>query len=581
MGTKNFDFSGYATVNNILCSDGRVIRKNAFKDNDGERVPLVWGHDRATPDNILGHAVLENRDDGVYAFGFLNDTEPAKHAKELLRHGDIDSLSIYANRLMQNGNEVIHGNIVEVSLVLSGANPGARIDNITLQHSDGGYEELDEAIISFGKDLNMKNTEDQEQPEVIEHKDAEENTDDPTIADIWNSLTDEQRAVAEYIIAKAVAEAGNDSNDNNNDNTDEEDNMTHSNVFEGDTMTGSEETNDLRSLAHSAFSEAVTEAKTRSLHSLRDSFLEHAGTYGIDAIDVLFPDAQQVGEPQWIKRNDDWVTGVVNGAHHSPFSRIKTVSADITEDAARARGYIKGNLKKEEVFKLLKRATTPTTIYKKQKLDRDDIVDITDLDVVAWMKGEMRGMLNEEIGRAVLVGDGRDSSSEDKVNEDNVRPIWTDAELYTKRVQVESTTTDEELVKTIVRSLDDYEGTGTPALYTTRSVITNLLLLEDKMGRRLYNTRSELADALGVSEIVDVPVMKGLHRTDSVAGEVDLIGIIVNIKDYTIGADKGGEVNLFDDFDIDYNQYKYLLETRISGALTKVHSAVAIERKRA
>lgn len=567
---RDFDFSGYATRNDLRCSDGRTIRSGAFVDNDGGTVPLVWQHGHNSPDNVLGHALLENRNDGVYCYAKFNNGEQAKTAKELVKHGDVDSLSIFANKLTQRGGDVLHGNIVEVSLVLSGANPGARIDNVSLQHSDGSIEELDEAVIFTGLELSHA-----DETEEDNSKEADV-ADEETVADVLNTLTDKQKDAVYYVIGQAIEDAQQDDTDDTDD-TDKEEAM-HSNIFEGDdTLKG---TDDEIALAHSAVVDALEDARSHNLSSFKDAFLQHAGTYGIDNIEVLFPDARAVtDEPTFIKRRTDWVSGVLNDAKHSPFSRIKSIHADITDDKARALGYTKGNRKKEEVFKLLKRVTTPTTVYKKQKFDRDDLIDITDLNVVAWVKKEMRLMLDEEIARALLIGDGRDISSQDKINEENIRPIWKDDSLYAIKILLEKKVVGEDLVDAFIKSFADYEGTGSPKLYTTQAVVTELLLLKDKIGRRLYETKASLAAALGVSEIVEVPVMKGAARDTKKNGKADLVGIIVNLADYTIGADKGGEVNMFDDFDIDFNQFKYLLETRISGALTQPKTAIVIERK--
>ena len=567
---RDFDFSGYATRNDLRCSDGRTIRSGAFVDNDGGTVPLVWQHGHNSPDNVLGHALLENRNDGVYCYAKFNNGEQAKTAKELVKHGDVDSLSIFANKLTQRGGDVLHGNIVEVSLVLSGANPGARIDNVSLQHSDGSIEELDEAVIFTGLELSHA-----DETEEDNSKEADV-ADEETVADVLNTLTDKQKDAVYYVIGQAIEDAQQDDTDDTDD-TDKEEAM-HSNIFEGDdTLKG---TDDEIALAHSAMVDALEDARSHNLSSFKDAFLQHAGTYGIDNIEVLFPDARAVtDEPTFVKRRTDWVSGVLNDAKHSPFSRIKSIHADITDDKARALGYTKGSRKKEEVFKLLKRVTTPTTVYKKQKFDRDDLIDITDLNVVAWVKKEMRLMLDEEIARALLIGDGRDISSQDKINEENIRPIWKDDSLYAIKILLEKKVVGEDLVDAFIKSFADYEGTGSPKLYTTQTIVTELLLLKDKIGRRLYETKASLAAALGVSEIVEVPVMKGAARDTKKNGKADLIGIVVNLADYTIGADKGGEVNMFDDFDIDFNQFKYLLETRISGALTQPKTAIVIERK--
>ena len=395
-----------------------------------------------------------------------------------------------------------------------------------------------------------------------------------TVQDVFNEFTEEQKNVVYFLIGQALEEAGVGDDDDTEGAP-----MSHSsgNIFEDGYMAAD---NGDRELAHSAFTEAISDAKSRRLDSFRDAFLEHAGTYGIDNIDILFPDAQLTGDPSFIKRDDSWVNGVLNGAKHSPFARIKTVHADITADEARARGYIKGKLKKDEVFRLLKRVTTPTTIYKKQKLDRDDVVDITDLDVVAWMKGEMRGMLDEELARCVLVGDGRDSVSEEKISEEHIRPIWKDSDLYAPKVLLDADATTDQIVDAIVLGFENYEGKGIPTFYTTRQMATAMLTLKDKIGRRLYDTKEALAAALGVKAVVEVPVMNGLKRHDEDTNtDISLVGIVVNMPDYTIGSDKGGSVSLFDDFDIDYNTYKYLIETRASGALTVPKSAIIIEKK--
>ena len=603
MTDSSFDFCGYATKNDVRCSDGLTIRHNAFAGNHGNTVPLVWQHGHNDPNNVLGHVKLENRKDGVYAYGFFNDSDSARTAKQLLTHGDINAMSIYANRLSKKktgtGADVVHGNIVEVSLVLSGANPGALIDTIAFQHADG--EDVDEAIIYTDDELSMtdtpeeaehsdesKDVSDGSNQETVSHADKTPVEDEPstttskkeapvaekTVQDVFNEFTEEQKNVVYFLIGQALEEAGVGDDDDTEGAP-----MSHSsgNIFE-DGYTAAD--NGDRELAHSAFTEAISDAKSRRLDSFRDAFLEHAGTYGIDNIDILFPDAQLTGDPSFIKRDDSWVNGVLNGAKHSPFARIKTVHADITADEARARGYIKSKLKKDEVFRLLKRVTTPTTIYKKQKLDRDDVVDITDLDVVAWMKGEMRGMLDEELARCVLVGDGRDSVSEEKISEEHIRPIWKDSDLYAPKVLLDADATTDQIVDAIVLGFENYEGKGIPTFYTTRQMATAMLTLKDKIGRRLYDTKEALAAALGVKAVVEVPVMNGLKRHDEDTNtNISLVGIVVNMPDYTIGSDKGGSVSLFDDFDIDYNTYKYLIETRASGALTVPKSAIIIEKK--
>ena len=555
---EKYDFSGWATRNDIKCSDGRTIRKNAFKDNDGQTVPLVWNHSHNDPANVLGHALLENRDQGVYAYCTFNNSELGQTAKELVEHGDVTSLSIYANKLKQNGGDVIHGAIREVSLVLAGANPGAYIDSVMVH----GEESDEEAVIFTGENISLSHAENEPQPEK---KIEEENTmaKEKTVQDVFNELTEEQKQVVYALIGQALEDA--------QDEEDEGDYEMKQNVFDNDEM------NSGNVLSHSDMMDIISDAKRYG--SMKDSFLAHTQNYGIENVDFLFPDPENVNmPPTFIERDMGWVQKVMNGVHHTPFSRIKSMFADITADEARAKGYIKGNLKKEEVFTLLKRTTTPTTIYKKQKMDRDDVVDITDFDVIAWLKKEMRLMLDEEIARAILVGDGRLSSSDDKINETNVRPILTDEDLYTVKanITVATNATGSEKAKAfideVIRSRKDYKGSGNPTLFTTEDMVTECLLLEDSMGHKLYKSEAELATTLRVKEIVTVEVMEGVKDKNS----HDVAGIIVNLADYNVGADKGGAVNMFDDFDIDYNQQKYLIETRCSGALIKPYSAIAL-----
>ena len=574
---ERFDFSGWATRNDLKCSDGRTIRKDAFKDNNGQKVPLVWNHQHNDPLNILGHALLENRQEGVYAYCTFNETEAGQNAKLLVEHGDVSALSIYANQLKQRGSDVIHGAIREVSLVLAGANPGAFIDSVICH----GEESDEEAIIYTGEDISLFHAECAKKEETKEEKpvenekktaESEKKTTDSeeTIGEVFDTLNEKQKTAVFALIAQALENA-----DNSNDDDEEEKEMKH-NVFDQD------ETMKENVLSHSDIESILSDAKRSG--SLKESFLAHTATYGIDQIDTLFPEPKSMNTPpEFIKRDMDWVAGVINGVHHTPFSRIKSMFANITEDEARAKGYIKGNLKKEEVFTLLKRTTTPTTIYKKQKLDRDDILDITDFDVVAWIKGEMRMMLDEEIARAILVGDGRLTSDDDHIPEQNIRPVWKDDDLYTikTKITVSTTATDDDkakaMIKAAVKSRKNYKGSGNPVLYTTEDFLTNCLLLEDTQGYRLYKSEQDVATAMRVSKIVTVPVMEGLTRTDSESKTRTLMGIIVNLKDYNVGADKGGAVNMFDDFDIDYNQQKYLMETRCSGALIKPYSAIALE----
>ena len=569
---ERFDFSGWATRNNLKCSDGRTIRKDAFKDNNGQKVPLVWNHQHNEPFNVLGHALLENREEGVYAYCAFNDTEAGQNAKRLVEHGDVSALSIYANQLKQHGGDVIHGSIREVSLVLAGANPGAFIDSIICH----GEESDEEAIIYTGEDISLShadNEEIKEEKPMEDTKKVENKTDNKTVKDVFDTLTEEQKTVVYALIGQALESAG--VTDENDENDEEDNNMKH-NVFDQDDMMKG------NVLSHSDMEEIFSDAKRAG--SLKEAFLAHNATYGIDQIDTLFPEPKSMNTPpEFIKRDTNWVAGVINGVHHTPFSRIKSMFANITEDEARAKGYIKGKLKKEEVFTLLKRTTTPTTIYKKQKLDRDDIIDITDFDVVAWIKSEMRMMLDEEIARAILVGDGRLTSDDDHINEANIRPIWKDDDLYTikTKITVDASATDDDkakaVIKAAVKSRKDYKGSGNPVLYTTEDFLTNCLLLEDTQGYRLYKSEQDVATAMRVSRIVTVPVMENLSRTDSESKTRNLVGIIVNLNDYNVGADKGGAVNMFDDFDIDYNQQKYLMETRCSGALIRPYSAIALE----
>ena len=559
-----FDFSGWATKVNLKCSDGRTIMKDAFKDNDGKSVPLVWNHQHNDPSNVLGHALLQNRDEGVYAYCTFNDSEAGKTGKLLVQHGDVCALSIWANQLKQNLNNVVHGNIREVSLVLAGANPGAFIDSIIMH----GQESDEEAIIYTGEDIVLSHGDDKEDKKVEETEKKIETGKEETVADVFNTLSEKQKNVVYAIIGQALEE-GEGSDDEEESEGGKE--MKH-NVFDQI----EEKQDDV--LSHDAMNTIISDGKR--FGSLKESFLAHADEYGIKQIDYLFPEAKSLNNPpEFIKRETGWVSTVMNGVHRTPFSRIKSSFADITADEARAKGYIKGNLKKEEVFTLLKRSTTPTTIYKKQKLDRDDIIDITDFDVVTWLKSEMRMMLDEEIARAILIGDGRLSSSDDKINEQNIRPIVNDSELYTVRVSVTvaaNATSDDKakaMIRAAVKARKNYKGSGNPTFFTTEDWLTDALLLEDTMGHRLYKNESDVAAAMRVSNIVTVPVMEGAKGPDG----GDLIGIIVNLNDYNVGADKGGAINMFDDFDIDYNQQKYLIETRCSGALTKPYSALVLE----
>ena len=582
------DFSGYATKNDVRCSDNKVIRHGAFAAYDGKSVPLVWQHQHKDVTNVLGHADLEVREDGVYAYAHLNHSDAGRTAREMVRNGDIKAMSIYATHVKARGNDVVHGELVEVSLVLRGANPGAYIDQVSIQHGDNGDEieavMYTDAQIDFvshsdeeDEDFEAEETDDvehaEEEPEADE---AESDEDDPTLGEIFEGMTDQQKTAVYAIVGQIVdaddEEAEEPVEDTAHSDTTTEDTMAHQNVFEGS------KTEELPVLKHADVEQIFADAK--SCGSLKEAVLAHADNYGIKQIDTLFPDAKNLWTtPEFIKRKTDWVSSVVGAAKHSPFSRIKTQFADITADEARAKGYIKGNKKKDEVFSLLKRTTSPTTIYKKQKLDRDDILDITDFDVVTWIRGEMRIMIEEELGRAVLLGDGREASSDDKIKEDCIRPVYKEDTLYAPRVILAKETTTEDMLDSIVRAMDDYEGSGNPTWFAAPQVITEILLLKDKMGHRLFSSLSDLADYVGVSKIVKVPLMKNLVRTSNKNGKVDALGIIVNMSDYTIGADKGGQLFAAEDFDISFNQYHYLLETRLSGALTKVKSAIILERK--
>lgn len=576
---ETYDFSGWATRNDLKCADGRTIRRDAFKHNDGDVVPLVWNHQHDDPFNCLGQATLENKPEGVYAYCSFNNSESGKQARELVMHGDVKALSIYANHLSQNKRtgDVFHGDIKEVSLVLAGANPGALIEDI-IQHSDDDDGD-EQAIIYAGGafDLEIRHSDiPKEEPmnpdEKLIHADpepAEENDTEETIGDILSTLNEKQMNAVYAIVGQALEDGGA-----TDDEYDEEgDTEVKHNIFDNDT------TDQANVLQHADMEAILADGKRYG--SLRESALAH----GIDGIDTLFPEPKNLNTPpDWITRKMDWVSKVMSGVHHTPFSRIKSMYADLTADEARAKGYIKGKLKKEQVFTLLKRTTTPTTIYKKQKLDRDDVIDITDFDVVAWLKTEMRFMLDEEIARAILVGDGRDGSSDDKINEMNIRPIWTDSDLYTIKATVtkKSGATEDDMAKafirTAIKSRKDYRGSGEPVLFTTEDMITNCLLLEDTTGRVIYDSIDKLRTVLRVREIIAVPVMEGLTRTDADDSKVhSLMGIIVNLNDYNVGADKGGAVNMFDDFDIDYNAQKYLIETRCSGAMIKPYAAIAIE----
>lgn len=586
------DFSGYATKNDVRCSDNKIIRHGAFAAYDGKTVPLVWQHKHGDVENVLGHADLEVREDGVYAYAHLNNTDRGRTAREMVRNGDVKAMSIYATHVRSKGNDVVHGELVEVSLVLRGANPGALIDQVSIEHGDDGeeiaaviYTDEDLDFVSHGdeeEDFEVEETEDVEHAEEEPEADAEGDEDDPTLGEIFDGMTEEQKTAVYAIVGQLVDSVDEEAEESeteeaedtaHSDTTTEEDDLAHKNVFEC-----SADTQELPVLTHAQVETIFEDA--RSSGSLKSAILAHADAYGIKQIETLFPDAKDLwNTPQFIKRKTDWVESVVGGAKHSPFSRIRTRFADITADEARAKGYIKGNKKEDEVFTLLQRVTTPTTIYKKQRLDRDDILDITDFDVVSWIRGEMKIMLEEELGRAVLIGDGRQASSKDKIKEENIRPIYKEDSLYAPRVILAKPTTTEDVLDSIVRAMDDYDGAGNPTWFAEPHVVTEILLLKDKMGHRLFRSISELADYVGVSKIVKVPLMKGLQRTSAKNGTVEALGIVVNMTDYTIGADKGGQLFAAEDFDISFNQYHYLLETRLSGALTQPKSAIIIERK--
>lgn len=597
------DFGGYATKANLKCTDGRTIMPDAFKHMDGMKVPLVWQHLHSTQDTVLGHALLEARPDGVYCQGFFNDTTAGATAKALVAHGDIEALSIYANKLVERAKQVFHGVIREVSLVLSGANPGAKIDYISIQHRDGEVETReDEAIIYTGLKFELSHSD--EDVEEVEHD---------SLKEIYDAMSDEEKSVVAYMVGVALEGASAEHSDKSEDDKSDDDpegddtdgdkpgdsadndegDLNHKegspdmtrNLFEqkdGKPDAGGE----TQTLSHDAMREVVQRAD--SLGSLKAAFEEYGLKHGIENIEVLFPEAKNLtNTPEWNKRRTEWVAGVLSGVAKTPFSRIRSVVADITMDEARALGYIKGNLKKEEWFSLTARTTTPTTVYKKQKLDRDDIIDITDFDVVAWMKVEMRIMLEEEIARAILIGDGRpveDPNNPGAPNPDKIldpagtssgpgiRSILNEHELYATTVNVileDTSASYASLIKSVLRARKFYRGTGTPTFYTTNAVLTELLLIEDTLGRRIYADQNALTSALRVDSIVEVEVMEPM---------TDLVGIMVNLRDYNVGTDRGGEVNFFDDFDIDYNQYKYLGETRMSGALTRIKSALIIRK---
>lgn len=601
MPNGKWDFEGWATKNDLKCADNRIIRHGAFKVNDGKKVPMVWNHQHNSPSDVLGHAWLEDRSEGVYAYCSFNDTAAGRDAKESVKHGDVTALSIWANQLQQHGNEVIHGVIREVSLVLAGANPGAYIESVMAHSEPMGYDD-EEGIFYTGENIFIAHADEPKKEESKKEEEKNPTNEEPkkedkeeTVADVFNTLNEKQKQAVAVIVGQAIQDSN--SKDSSKDNKEEKE-MKH-NIF-------SDGPQAVQVLSHSDMEQIFADGKR--LGSLKASVQQHLQEggilahaldttgmdvakgnqqYGFNDVDMLFPDYKSLNTPpEFISRDMGWVQKVMSGVHHTPFSRIKSVYADITEDEARAKGYIKGKQKKDEVFSTLKRTTDPQTIYKKQKLDRDDIVDITDFDVVAWIKREMRMMLEEEIARAILIGDGRLASSDDKIKEDHIRPIAKDVPLFNVQVAVEvSSDADEgeiakKTINTIIRSRKNYKGSGNPKFFTTEDVLTEMLLLEDAIGHKLYKTEAELATALRVSEIITVEPMEGQKVDIGEDNDLDLIGVIVNLNDYNVGADKGGEMSMFDDFDIDYNQQKYLIETRMSGALIKPFSALTFGLKK-
>lgn len=592
-----YDFCGWATRNDIRCTDGRTIKRDAFAHQDGMKVPLVWGHDHDDPEKIVGHGFLENRDEGVYIYGYLNNGRLGRAAKEDIEHGDITNLSIWANHLKQNGGDVIHGSIKEVSLVLSGANMGATIEYPIIQHGDDYSEDYSEAFIYLGDEYVISHSDESEEQvedsqddqnnseDVAEHSDEKGDTmpdSERTVKDVLNTLNEEQQKAVAYVIGAALESAGA----KEVEHSDEGDNEMNFNAFD---MQGTQKA-PAGYISHDDMNTILKDAKTcGSLKEAVENHLDHGvlqhadddppARYGVEPIDYLFPEARSLNTPPaFIQRDMGWVSKVMGGVHKTPFSRIKSMFANITEEEARALGYIKGHYKKEEVFTLLKRTTSPQTIYKKQKFDRDDLIDITDFDMIAWIKREMRVMLDEELARSFLIGDGRLSSSDDKISESHIRPIMSDDDLFSIKVKVtpgaDDNATAKAIVRAVIKARKDYKGSGNPTFFTTEDVLTDMLLIEDTTGRIIYDSVAKLANALRVSDIVTVPVMENV--TGPQGGP--LIGIIVNLNDYNVGADRGGEVNLFDDFDIDYNHQKYLIETRCSGALIKPFSAIVLEK---
>lgn len=575
MDYADCDFKGWATKANCRCSDGLTIRQDAFKDCDGKKVPIVYNHDHSNIDNVIGHAFLQNRPEGVYSYGYFNDTKNGKIAKILVQSGDLDAMSICANEIKKIGSDVVHGTIREVSLVLAGANPEAFIEEVINHSADSEDQEIiayfnDPLEISHADDATEKKQEEKEVSEKVKESSDEENDSEETVEDVYNSMTDKQKVVVNALVAQVIADKDSEEETKQSTNTEGEDTVKY-NVF--DKSTGKDET----TLVHSETLTATLKDAKR-LGSLKESAIQH----GIQNLEVMFPDHKSVTPaPIQITRDMDWVNVVMSGVHHTAFARIKSIFADLTEDDARAKGYIKGKYKKEQVFGLLKRTTDPTTVYKKQKMDRDDLID-ADFDVVAMLRSEMRMMLNEELARAFLFGDGRSASSDDKINELCIRPVWTDEDLFTIKYPftVGQQATDDDkaraFIKAAIKARKDYKGSGSPVLFTTEENLTNMLLLTDSTGRDIYTDEAQLARKLRVSRIVTVPVMEGLKRSAD-SKNYELYGLILNMRDYNVGADKGGAVTMFDDFDIDYNAQKYLIETRCSGALTVPYSAIAVE----
>ena len=617
MAKRGYDFAGYATKNDVRCTDGTVIRKGCFSAMDGQTVPMVYQHNHTGIDNVIGHAELEERPDGMYCYAYCNDTDAGRTAKEIVRHGDVNAFSIWANQIKRNRDDILHGEIKEVSLVLSGADRTALIDTI-VEHDDtsgeqaeiqflGGYAEMI-SHSDLDDEEEKKDEEDEsedskeEEPKKEEKKVAAEQNkqsgDERTVQDVLDTFNDEQKKVLEFIVGKAIEDAQNGKSNSNTDDDEEGEEVKH-NVF--DAGNGSQ-----NYLSHDDMVALVSKGK--KMGSLKDAFedavedgtLAHADydgmtpatgtqTYGFNDPDFLFPDAKTINTtPEFIKRNTDWIEKVMSGTHHTPFSRVKSVFADITEDQARAKGYIKGKQKKEEVFSLLKRTTDPQTIYKKQKMDKDDIDDITDFSVITWIKAEMQEMLREEVARAILIGDGRLADDDDKIKEDHIRPVYNDVDLFTIKVPVEvaadadESTKAKALMRAAIKARKDYKGSGNPTFYSTDDELTNMLLVENGIGERLYKSEAEVATAIRAKEIVTVEPMEGLKveiNEDSTKTKYSVAGVLVNMVDYNIGTNGGAKTDFFDDFDIDFNQYKYLYETRMSGALIKPFSAITFYYK--